>query len=473
MRRTHGLALAGRAGRVYQRAMTAPAIPLGHAAHLRAVLALGLPLIGSHLAQFAIGLTDAIMLGRYSIDALAAEVLGGALFFVLFLLGSGFAWAVMPLVATAAAADETAQIRRVTRMGLWISIGFGALTLPLFLASGRLFLAAGQAPGIAALAQDYLLPHGLGMVPALVVMVLKSYLAALERARVVLWVTLAAVGLNALANYLLIFGNWGFPELGIRGAGLASLIVQTAAMGVMVLYVIRATPEHTLFRRFWRPDREALGRVFRLGWPIGLTNLAEVGLFAASSVMMGWLGAVPLAAHGIALQITSAVFMVHLGLSNAATIRAGRAMGQGDALALRRGALAALGLAGAVAAASMGLFLALPGPLIGLFLDPADPGRAAVIALGTGLLAAAALFQLVDAAQVMALGLLRGVQDTRVPMVIAAVGYWLVGMPVAWGLGFGLGWGGVGVWLGLAAGLAVAGVAMMARFWLRAPRPAG
>ncbi|MRH22839.1 MATE family efflux transporter [Rhodovulum strictum] len=452
--------------------MTVPPSRLGFRTHLRATLVLGLPLIGSHLAQFAIGLTDAIMLGRYDIDALAAEVLGGALFFVLFLLGSGFAWAVMPMVATAAAAGETAQIRRVTRMGLWISIGFGALTLPVFLLAGRLFLALGQAPDIAELAQQYLTLHGLGMVPALVVMVLKSHLAALERTRVVLWVTLAAVGLNAIANYLLIFGNWGFPELGIRGAGLASLSVQLASMVALVLYAIRATPEHTLFRRFWRVDTEALGRVFRLGWPIGLTNLAEVGLFAASSVMMGWLGALPLAAHGIALQISSAVFMVHLGLSNAATIRTGRAMGQGDPAALRQGARAALALAGGIVAVAVVLFLTLPGPLIGLFLDPTDPKRAAVIALGSGLLAAAALFQMVDAAQVMALGLLRGMQDTRVPLAIAVVGYWLVGMPVAWGLGFGLGWGGVGIWLGLAAGLAVAGVAMMARFWLRAPRPA-
>ncbi|TCO68308.1 MATE family efflux transporter [Rhodovulum euryhalinum] len=434
--------------------------------HLRALLVLGLPLIGSHLAQFAIGLTDAIMLGRYHVDALAAEVLGGALFFVLFLLGSGFAWALMPLVATAAAAGEEAQVRRVTRMGLWIAIGFGLLTYPVFLMAERLFLATGQPPGLARLAQEYLTIHGLGMVPALVVMVLKSYLAALERTRVVLWVTLAAVGLNALGNYVLIFGAWGFPQLGIRGAGLSSLIVQVASMGALVFYAIRATPEHTLFRRFWRLDAEALARVFRLGWPIGLTNLAEVGLFAASSVMMGWLGALPLAAHGIALQISSAVFMVHLGLSNAATILAGRAVGQRDAPGLRRGALAALAVSAAMVAATVVAFLAFPGPLIGLFLDPAAPERAAVIALGTGLLAAAALFQLVDAAQVMALGLLRGVQDTRVPLAIAAVSYWLVGLPVAYALGFGLGWGGVGVWLGLAAGLAVAGVAMMARFWL-------
>lgn len=447
--------------------MTAPP---GYPQHMRATLVLGLPLVGSHLAQFAIGLTDAIMLGRYGIDELAAEVLGGALFFVLFLLGTGFAWAVMPLVAAAAGSQDEAQIRRVTRMGLWVSIAFGLLTVPVFLMAGRLFVAAGQDPEIAALAQRYLTLHGLGMVPALVVMVLKSYLAALERTRAVLWVTLGAVALNGFGNYALIFGAWGFPELGIRGAAIASLVVQTASMLALMAYAVRAFPAHDLFRRFWRVDREALAQVFRLGWPIGLTNLAEVGLFAASSVMIGWLGTVPLAAHGIALQISSAVFMIYLGLSNAATIRAGRAFGQGDRVGLRRGAVAVLGLTGVMVVATVVVFLALPGPLVGLFLDPADPDRVAVIATGSAFLAAAALFQLVDAAQVMALGLLRGVQDTRVPMVMAAVSYWLVGMPVAWGLGFGLGWGGIGIWLGLAAGLALAGVLMMARFWLRAAR---
>ena len=444
----------------------------GYAAHLRATLALGLPLIGSHVAQFSISLTDAMMLGWYDVAALAGEVLGGSLFFVLFIMGSGFAWAVMPMVATAAGSGEEAQVRRVTRMGLWMSVGFGLMSLPLFLVSERLFLQAGQAPEVAALAQRYLTIAGFGIVPALVVMVLKGYLAALERARIVLWVTLAAVAVNALGNYALIFGHWGLPELGIRGAALSSIMVNLVSMVALVAYAIRATPEHALFQRLWRPDWEAFGRVFRLGWPIGLTSLAEVGLFAASSVMMGWLGTLALAAHGIALQIASVVFMVHLGLSNAATIRAGRALGLDDRIGLRRGAGAALILSAIAVALTIVLFLAVPGPLIALFLDPDSTDRDAVIALGTGFLAAAALFQLADAAQVMALGLLRGVQDTRAPMVMAGVSYWLVGMPIGYFLGFGLDWGGIGVWLGLASGLALAALLMMSRFWRRHMRTA-
>lgn len=433
--------------------------------HARAVLGLGLPLIGSHVAQFAINLTDALMLGWYSVETLAAEVLGGTLFFVIFIMGSGLAWAVMPLVASAEASGEGAQVRRVTRMGLWASMIFGLISLPLMLGSEGLFGLLGQEPGTSALAADYLVIAGWGILPALAVMVLKSYLAALERTAVVLWVTLGAVGLNVCINYLLIFGNFGFPELGIEGAAIASLFVHLASLGALMVYVRMVTPEHALFARLWRPDWVALVQVFRLGWPIGMTNLAEVGLFAAASVMMGWLGTLPLAAHGIALQVTSVVFMVHVGLSNVATVRAGQAHGRGDAQGLRDGARVVLGVSMVVATSTMALFLLVPDPLIGVFLDPGDPARADVIAIGRVLLAAAALFQLVDAAQVMALGLLRGVQDTRVPMVIAGLSYWAVGVPVSYGLGFGLGYGGPGVWLGMALGLALAGVFMLVRFW--------
>jgi len=433
--------------------------------HARAVLGLGLPLIGSHVAQYAINLTDALMLGWYAVEALAAEVLGGTMFFVFFIMGSGFAWAVMPMVATAEASGEQAQVRRVTRMGAWASILFGIAVLPVMLWSEPLLLAIGQAPTVAALAGDYLGIAGYGILPALLVMVLKSYLAALERTQVVLWVTVAAVGLNVVINYALIFGNWGMPELGVRGAAIASLFVHTGSLVALVVYAARATPEHTLFQRLWRPDWEALARVFRLGWPIGITNLAEVGLFAAATTMLGWLGTLPLAAHGIAMQVSSVVFMVHLGLSNVATIRAGQAFGRGDGAGLRAGAQVVLGVSGTVALLTVVLFLTVPEVLIGLFMNPAEPDRAGVIAVGTGLLAAAALFQLVDAGQVMALGLLRGVQDTRVPMIIAGVSYWLVGVPASYVLGFTLGLGGVGVWLGLAVGLACAAVFMLGRFW--------
>ncbi|SEP10182.1 multidrug resistance protein, MATE family [Salinihabitans flavidus] len=433
--------------------------------HARAIWRLGLPLVGGHLAQFAVGLTDTVMLGWYSVEALAAVVLGSGFFFVLFIFGSGFAIAVMPMVASADAAGDEVGLRRVTRMGLWLSVGFAFLALPLFWFSGALLLGLGQTPALAEVAQGYLRIAWLGLLPALLVMVLKSYLAALERTRVVFWVTVIGAVANGLANYALIFGNWGAPELGVTGAAIASIVVHAVSMAGVVLYAVLVLPEHEIFRRLWRPDWVELGRVFRLGVPIGITNLAEVGLFAASSIMVGWLGAVPLAAHGIALNLASVAFMVHLGLSNAATVRAGNAIGRRDAEHMARGARAIMAMSLLVALATVAVFVAVPEVLVGLFIAPDEPARAAILATGAAFMIVAALFQVVDGAQVMALGLLRGALDTRVPMVIAAISYWGLGVPSSYVLGFVFGLEGVGVWLGMVVGLSFAGVLLMWRFW--------
>ncbi len=434
--------------------------------HLRALLRIGLPLIGGHVAQFGIGLTDTIMLGWYSVEALAAVVIGSSFFFVIFILGSGFAIAVMPLVAEADAEDDQQALRRVTRMGLWLSLIFGVIVQPLFFLSGPLLLAVKQTPEVADLAQQYLRIAGLGLVPALLVMVLKSYLAALEHTRVVFWVTVAAVPVNAVVNYALIFGNWGMPELGVKGAAIASIMVQFVSLAGVIIYAVKALPEHDLFARIWRPDWEVFAKVFRLGLPIGVTNLAEVGLFAASSIMMGWLGTIALAAHGIALQLASLAFMLHLGLSNAATVRAGNAMGRKDADHMARGARVAIVTSLLIALVAVAVFLIFPEQLLGLFIDPQEAQRDVIIAAGVSLLLVAALFQVVDGAQVMALGLLRGVQDTRGPMVIAAISYWGIGVPSAYVLGFTMGLGGEGVWLGLVFGLTAAAILLMYRFWV-------
>ena len=441
--------------------------------HARATLVLGLPLIGSHLAQMALHVTDTVLLGRYGVNELAAVVIGTSGFFVIFLFGSGFAQAIMPLVASALGRRDETRVRRDARMGLWLSLIFGVLTYPVFWTSQGWLLALGQKPEVAALGQDFLRIAGAGMAPALLVMALKSYLAALGRTQVVLWVTLAAVGLNLAIGWPLIFGLWGMPELGVRGAAIASLTVQTGtfvALGVYAHLQMDLRKYH-LFQRFWRPDWQAMGQVFRLGLPIGLTGLAESGLFSASSLMMGWIGTVQLAAHGIAMEVAALAFMVHLGLANAATVRTGRAEGEGDAQALRDGAKVAIGLSLAVCLVVVAVFLTLPGPILSLFVDSAKPESAQIVAYGTTLLALAALFQTADAMQVMALGLLRGIRDTTVPMWAAALSYWVIGIPCSYLLAFKVGFGGVGLWLGLVVGLVVAAGTLMWRFWHLAPTP--
>ncbi|MEX0276921.1 MAG: MATE family efflux transporter [Ruegeria sp.] len=441
--------------------------------HFRAIAVLGLPLVGGHLAQFAIGLTDTIMLGWYGVEALAAVTLASSYYFVLFLFGAGFGWAVMPMVATAAAEEDETSIRRSTRMGLWLSLIYAALMMPLLWWSYPVLIALKQEPDVAETASQYLRVAGWGLFPALIVMVLKSYLAALERTQIVLWITVVAALVNGLTNYALIFGNWGAPELGVIGAAIASVVTQIVSLIFVVIYAVRALPEHSLFQRFWRPDWEMFFSVLRLGVPIGLTTLAEVSLFAMSAIMMGWLGKVPLAAHGIALNLASATFMVHLGLSNAATIRAGNALGRRDRAHLEKGAIAVTVMSLVMSVLTIILFLTCAEPLISLFMEANDPQRGQILAIGTGLLAMAALFQLVDGAQVIALGLLRGLQDAKVPMVMAALSYWIVGIPTSYYFGFVYGMEGIGVWLGLVLGLACAAVLLMARFWMRSVRTVG
>ena len=440
-------------------------------AHARGLLILGLPLVGSHLAQLAIGFTDSLMLGRYAVEALAAVTLGFSVQFVLFIVGSGFAFAVLPMVASAAAENDEIAIRRVTRMGMWLSAIYGAVVmLPLIWAKPWL-IALGQDPEVAALAAEYLRIFSFGMVPSLIVMVLKNYLAALERTQIVLWATVATAVANAIGNYALIFGNFGAPELGIKGAAITSVVMQLLSLVILVVYVNKTLPHHAMFQRFWRPDFDVLSRVMKLGWPIGLTNLAESALFSATAILMGWIGALPLAAHGVALQLASITFVVHLGLSQAATVRVGNALGRRDIQRLRDGALVAVVLSILFALVTVAIFLAIPEFLVGLYLDPTDPQRPEILRIGAALLMVAALFQLMDGAQVVALSLLRGLQDTKMPMVIAAISYWGVGIPMCYIFGFIFEWGGVGVWLGLVVGLSCASGFLMHRFWaLKLPK---
>ncbi|WP_209425297.1 MATE family efflux transporter [Pararhodobacter sp. SW119] len=439
----------------------------GFRTHARAVLVLGLPLVGSHLAQFGLHVTDTIMLGWYGVIDLAAGALGATIFFVFFTFGSGYANAVMPMVATSAAAGDEPEVRRATRMGMWLSIGFALLVLPFFLFSAPILAAAGQEAEVSALGGAYLAIVGFGLGPALLVMVLKSYLAALGRTQVVLSVTVSAVFVNIGLNWIFIYGNLGAPEMGVRGAALASVFVQLFTLGVMLAYAVwlPALRRYDLLVRFWRPDWGALRAVNALGLPIGLAMLAETGLFAASAIMMGWLGAHPLAAHSIALEITAMFFMVHMGLSNAATVLVGRARGRRDIDGLRAAARASLILSMGVAVATMLVYFTLGEVMVGAFLAPDNPERAVIVPLGVTLLWVAAIFQLADGGQAMAMGLLRGIQDTKMPMVIAAVSYWLIGIPVSYALAFLAGFEGVGLWFGLVVGLMVAAIALTIRFW--------
>ncbi|WP_312530111.1 MATE family efflux transporter [Paracoccus sp. (in: a-proteobacteria)] len=437
------------------------------APHLTATLALALPLTGSHLARQAIGVTDTLMVGWYGVDPLAAVVLATSFFFILFMLGSGFGIGVMGVIATAMAQGDETEVRRATRMALWLSAIHAVVVLPLMWFSGAVLLSLGQTPEIAAYAQEYLRIMCWAMAPALWGLTLNSFLAALGRANIVLVITMAGIPLNMLLNWMLIFGHFGAPELGVAGSALASLAVNIFQLVLLVICAIRLPEAQRfhLFRRFWNPDWAAFRSILMLGLPVGLTLVAESGMFVGTNVMMGWLGSHYLAAHGIALQMASIAFMIHLGLSNAVTIRVGTFAGQKDRFGMREAGVTAILLSILFAAVTITIFLTLSRQIAALYLDVNDPLTPSIIALVGGLMVYAAMFQLADGMQVIALGMLRGVQDTRIPMVLAVISYWLIGLPTGWALAFHGGWGAGGLWLGLLAGLFCAAILLMVRFW--------
>lgn len=438
--------------------------------HLKATLALGLPLVGVQLSQMAINVTDTVMIGWLGAVELGACVLGTQLFFLAFIISSGFSNAVVPLAAAAAAADDLPALRRATRMGIWAVTGMGLLMMPFLWQTEAILLMLGQEPEIATLAGDYLRIAQWGLLPLLYVAILRSYMSALEQVKIVLIATLIGVAVNAGLNYILIFGKFGAPRLEIVGAAWASLATSTATLLALIIYIYRREDlrRHAIFSHLNRPDWTALKEILRMGALISLALLAEIGLFAAASIMVGWLGTIPLAAHGIALQITSVIFMVPLGLSSAATVRVGRAVGRKDAQGLDRAAKTVLGVALAFAVLTVLVLLLMPEFLIRQFMDETSNLDAdAIITLGIPLLAVAAAFQLVDTVQVVSAALLRGITDFKVPMIMASISYWLVGVPIAYYLAFPMKWGAFGVWTGLALGLTVAAVLLCGRFLMR------
>lgn len=441
--------------------------------HVKATIRLGLPLIGSQLAQLALNVTNTVTLGRLGPDELAAAVLGWQAFFVIWMFGSGFGYAIMPLAANALGARDPRGLRRFLRMGLWLGFAYALLATPLLWRGEALFLALGQEARISALAAEYLRILQWSLFPQLAIIALRSFFGALERPGIALLALVMGGALNLLLNLLLVFGGWGIPAMGMAGAGLATLLSTSCVALFLAAYAAWAPSVriHAAFGRFLKPDLPALREVFRLGWPIGATIVAEVALFSATTIMMGWVGARELAAHGVALQYSGLAFMIPLGLSAAATIRVGRAQGRGDASGVSQAAIAALGVGAVFACLSALAFLTIPETLAGLYLDLKNPEAAAVAPFVVGFLAVAAVFQIVDSLQGLASGALRGLKDARTPMLIALVSYWGVGAPASYGLAFGLGWGGIGIWWGLALGLTTAAALMTWRLAGRLRRP--
>jgi MATE family multidrug resistance protein len=436
---------------------------------LRATFTLAWPLVIAQLAQNALQVTDVIMLGWLGPSYLAAGALATAFFIPFLLLGIGIAGAVAPLVAQARGARDVKAVRRVVRQGFWAAIVMSAILIPFLLQIRFIFNLFGQDPATTVMAEQYMQIAVWSVIPQLGIIVLRSLLSAFDSTRIILVITVAGVVVNAIINYLLIFGNFGFPRLELRGAATATLLTNCVMFALMLAYVLRHRhfKRYYILIRFFKPDWPRFRQIFRIGVPIGFTILAEVGLFTGAAFLMGWLGTDAVAAHAIALQIASMAFMVPLGVGMASTVRVGIAYGRRDREAIGKAGWVAIIVGTTFMAFATLLFLTAGPMILPLFLDPDKPANTHALQLAATYLVVAGIFQIVDGAQVVAAHALRGLNDTTIPMIVAIIGYWAVGMPVAYVFGFVVGWRGVGIWSGLAAGLAFVAVILVARFAMR------
>ncbi len=439
----------------------------------RAMLALGWPMVLTNLAQVALTTTDVIVVGRLGASSLAAATLGVNLYFGLLIFAIGLVSATSPMMAEVIGRNRhvVREVRRTFRQGLWSAVIVSIPAWALLWHADTVLLALGQEPQLAADAHSFMRELQWGFLPALGFIALRSFVAALERPIWAMAVTVVAIVFNIVANWALVFGHLGLPALGLRGSGLATTLSNTFLfLGLVVVVLVdRQFRRFHLFGRWWRPDWPRLVMLWRLGVPIGATMALEVTLFNAAVFLMGQFGAVSIAAHSIAIQIAAASFMVPLGLGQAATVRVGLAHGAGLRDDVTRAGWTAFVLAMVFMATMSVVLLSVPKLLIGAFVDIGDPVNAPVVEMAALFLVWAAIFQIVDGAQVVGAGMLRGLQDTRVPMYYAAFGYWCFGMPLSLFFAFRMGFGGVGIWMGLAAGLAAVACLMMAR-WARRDR---
>lgn len=426
---------------------------------------LAVPMALTQLGQIAMMTTDLALIGRISDAAVAAAALAHTVLFVTFMLGIGLVSAVAPLAAQAFGAGSARQVRASLRVGLWAALIAGVpLTLgQLF--SEELLRVLGQDRATSELAGRYL--HGLAwsLVPSWIFIALRGFMGAVNRPEPALWIMLAAVPINAGLAYALIHGAFGLPRLDILGAGIATTLVSCTMCIAAALLCATCQPfrSYRVFADLGRWDAALMRKLLHLGLPISGASVLEYGVFGAAALLMGKIGTTALAAHQIALQVAAIMFMVPLGISLAATVRVGHAVGRDDALGARRAGFVAIGL-GFGFMAAMTLLVAMTRHAIPTLFLGESTTAAATAALTASLLVVGASFFIADGLQVVANGALRGRNDTRVPLLFAALGFWAIGFPCCYVLGFPLGLGPAGVWIGLAIGLAVYAALLVWRF---------
>ena len=445
----------------------------GWRAELRATLRLSWPLAAANLLQMLTYAIDVIFIARLGDDQLAASALAVALFGLVLWALSGLTGAVAPVAAAELGerAPALRAVRRSVRMALWLALFSGTAGIGVCLLLGPLMRVTGQQPHIIAMAIEYNTLLVVSLVPMLFCNVLRSFVSTLGRPIFATAITAGGIFVNALANYAFIFGNLGAPELGLKGAAVATIFttLTTLAAYVVAIRLDKKLHRYHVFGRWWSPDWARLMHIVRVGTPIALTITAEAGIFGAAAFLMGNIGASQLAAHTVALQIAALAFQVPFGVGQAATIRVGYFYGARDPEGVKRAGWTAIVVGTGFMALTALAMVIIPKPLIAIYVDPWDPKNAVLVGFALQYIVIAAAFQLVDGMQAVAAGALRGLQDTRIPMWIAAFAYWVPGIGTSLVLGFLTPLEGVGVWIGLATGLTVAAVLLGWR-WHRRER---
>ncbi len=440
-------------------------------AEVQQCLVLALPLAAAQLAQAATAFVDTVMMGWLGSQTIASGGLGAATFTFFLLVSTSIVSAVSPLVAEAYGGGKSEQVGSIVQQGLWLSLLLGVpITLLLYFAGDWLGW-LGQDANTVALSAYYLKAIAWGIFPALGFAVLRSFFSALSQPHPVMVAVVLGTLLNITLNYILMFGKLGLPALGLTGIGLASSLSLWSIFIGLAIYSLHhnfLTLNELLGRQTNNPleNNRIFWEIVTLGLPIGGLIAVEAGLFTVVTFLMGYLNTTALAAHQIALQTAAMSFQLALGVSLATTVRVGQLRGENNAVGVRRAGYVGIVLGGLLMGFLGIAFWLFPKTIISLYLDPSDADNTEVISLASQLLAVAAIFQIVDGVQVTAAGALRGLKDTHVPLLMGIMSYWCIGLVSGYVLGFGLGYQAVGLWWGLALGLAVAAGVLTYRFSL-------
>ncbi|MDN5203437.1 MATE family efflux transporter [Fulvivirgaceae bacterium BMA10] len=429
--------------------------------HFKKNITLAYPVMLSQFGHVMVGVADSVMVGRVGVESLAAASLANSIFHLLMMFGIGISYAITPLVAQADGENDYKKSGNLLKHGL-LANSFSGLTLVVIITSSTFILHYLNQPAeVVKLAIPYLGIIGLSIFPFMLFQTFRQFAEGLSLTRQAMYVTIGANVINIALNYVLIFGKLGFDPMGLNGAGLATLIsriLMVILMGSFIYFAPRFRPylKGLQFKNF---EKKIVRKLLGIGVPVGLQFIFEVGAFAFAAIMAGWLGADALAAHQIAISMVSISYMTASGISAAATIRVGNQLGMKDIFTMRRAGFTTFIMAGIFMTACGLIFITLNDFLPTLYIDDQQ-----VIRVASSLLIIAAFFQISDGIQVVGLGALRGMADVKMPTIITLVAYWVLGLPIAYLLGFILDFGMEGIWYGLLIGLSVAAILLFTRF---------